>query len=124
MHHSPRAWTHATPSPAPLSRLAIGLCTGGLLLAALPMQTHAQEASNAKADAQARFSPKPQLTLATDRLIVKYKDNSNPAAVNSKAAAALRVAGNRQGVASKLLRRMADGSHVVQLNRHVSLQDA
>jgi serine protease len=104
----------------PLSPLALALCAAGAI-SALPAQAQTTD----KSAPAARFSPKPQLAMAmTDRIIVKYRDASNPSVVSSKAGVALRVAANRQGVGTQVLRKMADGSHVIRLNRRISIDDA
>ena len=55
----------------------------------------------------------------TDRLIVKYRDGSSHL-MSARSRNAVTVAGNRQGVQVSALRRMHNGSQVMQLNRRMS----
>lgn len=55
----------------------------------------------------------------TDRLIVKYRDGRT-SAMTARSLSAITVAGNRQGVQLAALRKMHNGSQVMQLNRRMS----
>lgn len=55
---------------------------------------------------------------STDRLIVKYRDGST-SAMAARSLSAATVAGNRQGVRLAALRKMHNGSQVMQLNRRM-----
>lgn len=57
--------------------------------------------------------------VATDRLIVKYRDGST-GAMSARSRSAVTVAGNRQGVQVSALRRMHNGSQVMQLSRRMN----
>jgi serine protease len=63
----------------------------------------------------------------TDRVIVKYRDGVDlkergrtVSAKTAASAAAMQVAANRLGVRFDVLRKTAAGSHVLQMNRHLS----
>ncbi len=79
------------------------------------------------AAAESSVSPRlRQAALAqplTDRLIVKYRSGDAPFPT-ARAELALRVAGNRQGITSAHLRRMANGAHVFKLSRRMSAEEA
>ncbi len=55
----------------------------------------------------------------TDRLIVKYRDGSTNV-MSARSRSAVTVAGNRQGVQVSALRRMHNGSQVMQLSRRMN----
>jgi serine protease len=57
--------------------------------------------------------------IATDRLIVKYRDGSTNL-MSARSRNAVTVAGNRQGVRVSALRRMHNGSQVMQLSRRMN----
>lgn len=65
----------------------------------------------------------PSLTVesvtTTDRLIVKYRDGADPT-LSARSRSAVAVAGNRQGVQLAALRRMHNGSQVMQLSRRMN----
>jgi serine protease len=56
----------------------------------------------------------------TDRLIVKYRDGSSSNVMSARSRNAVTVAGNRQGVQVSALRRMHNGSQVMQLSRRMN----
>ena len=57
--------------------------------------------------------------IPTDRLIVKYRDGST-SRLSARSRNAVTVAGNRQGVQVSSLRRMHNGSQVMQLSRRMN----
>ncbi len=57
--------------------------------------------------------------IATDRVIVKYRDGSTNL-MSARSRNAVTVAGNRQGVQVSALRRMHNGSQVMQLSRRMN----
>lgn len=59
----------------------------------------------------------------TDRLIVKYRSGAQPFGT-ARGEAAIRVAGNRQGVGLRHLRAMSGGAHVMQISRRMSADEA
>ncbi|MDM4768513.1 S8 family peptidase [Pelomonas sp. SE-A7] len=86
-----------------------------LALASLACAAQARE-HNPLADLARDESP-------TDRLIVKYRDGVQPFAT-ARGEAAIRVAGNRQGVSVRHLRAMSGGAHVMAISRAISPQEA
>jgi serine protease len=60
----------------------------------------------------------------TDQLIIKYRTAVAAAVVDAGTMSSARTAAARQNLGMKHLRRTALGSHVVQLDRSISLQDA
>lgn len=62
-------------------------------------------------------------SIVTQRLIVKYRGGAGPQ-VSERSQRALGAATSRRGLSTRTLRRMADGAHVLQLSRTVSVQEA
>ena len=77
----------------------------------------------ASSGAWAQVALQAEESIVTQRLIVKYRSGAGPQ-VSERSQRVLGAATSRRGLTTRTLRRMADGAHVLQLSRTVSVQEA
>ena len=68
-----------------------------------------------------KWTPGSTESIATDRVIVKYRDDAS-GFQSQRSTFAARVAANRQGVGIAKFRQMRNGAQVMQLSKHNHIQ--
>ena len=96
--------------------------TAVALASALCVISLAASAASPGTVARGKWTPVATESLATDRVIVKYRDDSG-GLQSPRSNFAARVAANRQGVGIGKLRQMRNGAQVMQLSKRISVEE-
>jgi uncharacterized protein YhaN len=92
------------------------------LASVLYVSGFAASAAPAESFNRGKWTPGSTESIATDRVIVKYRDDAS-GFQSQRSTFAARVAANRQGVGIAKLRQMRNGAQVMQLSKRIRVEE-